>query len=86
MRLQTQNAGGYVYRGAIDCLAKTVRHERIAGLYKGVASPILGIGLCNAILFTANGQFRRILNVSETGNLPIGRFISFFFPSLLMIE
>lgn len=72
VRLQTQRATGeagtMIYRGAIDCLMKTIRHETVAGLYKGVTSPILGIGFCNAILFTANGQFRKLLSITDTNS------------------
>ncbi|KAF9570568.1 hypothetical protein EC968_001687 [Mortierella alpina] len=31
-----------------------------AGLYKGVTSPLMGIGICNAVMFAANGTFRRM--------------------------
>ena len=31
------------------------------GLYRGVLSPLLGIGLCNAVLFSANSVFRESL-------------------------
>lgn len=30
-------------------------------MYKGVGSPLLGIGVCNAVMFSANGFFRRLL-------------------------
>jgi solute carrier family 25 carnitine/acylcarnitine transporter 20/29 len=34
---------------------------QVLGLYKGVMSPLIGIGLCNAVLFSANGVFREVL-------------------------
>ena len=54
VRLQTQNGQ---YRNAVDCLIKTLKHERVSGLYKGVASPLLGVGLwygeCRVRLLTS---------------------------------
>lgn len=70
VRLQTSNN----YKGAIDCLAKTVRSETVLGLYKGVTSPLIGIGFCNAVLFSANGTFRAVLhNEERERQLGLGR-------------
>ncbi|KAL1920319.1 uncharacterized protein VTP21DRAFT_1465 [Calcarisporiella thermophila] len=60
VRLQTQ-PDPPKYKGAIDCVKVTLKEEGPRGLYKGVASPLMGIGICNAILFSANGNFRRLL-------------------------
>jgi len=38
-----------------------VREEGFRGLYKGATSPLMGSGLCNAVLFSTNGFFRRML-------------------------
>ncbi|KAJ1974424.1 hypothetical protein H4R33_006819 [Dimargaris cristalligena] len=32
-----------------------------SALFKGVTSPLAGIGICNAVVFTANGYFRKLL-------------------------
>ncbi|KAG0251896.1 hypothetical protein DFQ27_008440 [Actinomortierella ambigua] len=60
VRLQTQ-PNPPKYHGAMDCLRQTLKEEGPAGLYRGVTSPLMGIGICNAVLFAANGNFRRIL-------------------------
>ncbi|KAF9178286.1 hypothetical protein BGZ50_007845 [Haplosporangium sp. Z 11] len=60
VRLQTQ-PNPPKYSGAMDCLRVTLKEEGPAGLYKGVTSPLMGIGICNAIMFAANGTFRRML-------------------------
>ncbi|KAG0283684.1 hypothetical protein BGZ96_011916 [Linnemannia gamsii] len=58
VRLQTQ-PNPPKYKGAMDCLRMTIKEEGPAGLYKGVTSPLMGIGICNAVMFAANGTFRR---------------------------
>ena len=40
----------------IDCAAKTLRWEGLSGLYKGVASPLVGQMLFRAVLFGAYSQ------------------------------
>lgn len=43
-------------------------------MYKGVASPLIGIGFCNAVLFSANGTFRQIFrNEDEELQLPLSK-------------
>ncbi|KAF9385895.1 hypothetical protein CPC16_007793 [Podila verticillata] len=60
VRLQTQS-NPPKYSGAMDCLRVTLKEEGPAGLYRGVTSPLMGIGICNAVMFAANGHFRRML-------------------------
>ncbi|KAF8961776.1 hypothetical protein BGZ46_001296 [Entomortierella lignicola] len=60
VRLQTQ-PNPPKYSGAMDCLRVTLKEEGPSGLYKGVTSPLMGIGICNAVMFAANGTFRRML-------------------------
>lgn len=59
VRLQTQ-PDPPKYRNAFDCFKTIVREEGFRGLYKGVNSPLMGVGVCNAILFSTNGHFRRM--------------------------
>ncbi|OMJ10809.1 Mitochondrial substrate carrier family protein S [Smittium culicis] len=64
VRLQTNSS----YSGAMQCLTQTLKNEGISGLYRGVASPLAGIGFCNAVLFTANNEFRNLmLSVRRNG-------------------
>lgn len=39
------------------------------GLYRGVASPLAGIGLCNAVVFMCNGEFRRMLQGGDANKV-----------------
>ena len=64
VRLQTQPDPPR-FRNASDCVRVTLKEEGFSGLYKGVTSPLAGIGICNAVLFTANGFFRRVLRGEE---------------------
>eukprot|EP01006_Ploeotia_vitrea_P034468 TRINITY_DN65758_c5_g1_i2.p2 TRINITY_DN65758_c5_g1~~TRINITY_DN65758_c5_g1_i2.p2 ORF type:complete len:249 (-),score=120.18 TRINITY_DN65758_c5_g1_i2:163-909(-) len=45
----------------MDCARKTVQKEGLGGLYKGVASPLAGQALFNAVQFFAYGQAQRLM-------------------------
>ncbi|KAF6334290.1 solute carrier family 25 member 45 [Rhinolophus ferrumequinum] len=47
VRLQTQNT----YRGIVDCMVKTYRHESLLGFFKGMSFPIASIAVVNSVLF-----------------------------------
>ncbi|KAI9023270.1 mitochondrial carrier domain-containing protein [Hyaloraphidium curvatum] len=55
VRLQTSTR----YKGGWDCFKATVRDEGFLGLYKGIYSPLMGNGFCNAVIFGVNGHCRR---------------------------
>ncbi|OBZ88360.1 Mitochondrial substrate carrier family protein S [Choanephora cucurbitarum] len=46
------------FKGAWDCTVQTVRKEGFLALYKGMASPLIGIGAVNALLFAANSSIK----------------------------
>ncbi|RCI01803.1 hypothetical protein CU098_008932 [Rhizopus stolonifer] len=46
------------FKGAWDCTVQTVQKEGFFALYKGMASPIIGIGAVNALLFAANSSIK----------------------------
>ncbi|PVU99621.1 hypothetical protein BB559_000534 [Furculomyces boomerangus] len=75
VRMQTQPTPP-IYKNTIHCLQTTIKNEGLAGLYKGVASPMMGIGFCNAVVFAANGEFRKYL--SEFRGLRSGDDLSLF--------
>ncbi|RKP10217.1 mitochondrial carrier domain-containing protein [Thamnocephalis sphaerospora] len=66
VRLQTQ-PNPPLFRGPLDCVRKTVTREGVRGLFKGVYSPLMGIGICNATLFSTNENFRRLLQAGDPG-------------------
>jgi len=54
VRLQTMPSGGGqapLYQGAWDCAKKTVTKEGVKGLYKGMATPIVGVAPLYALCF-----------------------------------
>lgn len=55
VRLQTQS-GTLIYRGVWHCLTSIVKNESPQGLFKGMSSPLLGLGLINAIVFGVQAQ------------------------------
>ena len=53
VRLQTQSMTNPTYSSLSDCFRKTVSKEGLAGLYKGVSSPLAGQMAFRATLFTS---------------------------------
>ncbi|KAJ3073564.1 Mitochondrial carrier protein ymc2 [Podochytrium sp. JEL0797] len=50
VRLQTQPDQ---YSSMVDCVKKTVKNEGFKGFYKGALTPLIGIGACVSIQFSA---------------------------------
>eukprot|EP00033_Pygsuia_biforma_P002882 GCRY01003179.1.p1 GENE.GCRY01003179.1~~GCRY01003179.1.p1 ORF type:complete len:316 (-),score=31.43 GCRY01003179.1:302-1249(-) len=61
VRMQTQSSVNPLYRSMGDCFRQMVRVEGPFSLYKGVASPIVGLGLVNSCTFTSYHFARRQL-------------------------
>ncbi|ORX49735.1 mitochondrial carrier, partial [Piromyces finnis] len=57
VNLQTQSH----YKGAMHCVKSIAKNEGFNGFYKGVKSPLVGIGFANSLMFVANGYFKRII-------------------------
>ncbi|KAJ2738729.1 hypothetical protein GGI20_006228 [Coemansia sp. BCRC 34301] len=57
--------GGSDFSGPMDCLVRTARNEGIRGLYKGMASPLVGCAAINSLLFSAYSYGKTI----QTGSL-----------------
>ncbi|KAI5932962.1 Solute carrier family 25 member 45 [Manis javanica] len=47
VRLQTQTS----YRGIVDCVVRTYRHESLLGFFKGMSFPIVSRAVVNSIVF-----------------------------------
>ncbi|XP_072290858.1 mitochondrial glutamate carrier 1 [Eucyclogobius newberryi] len=67
-RLQNQQAV-QVYKGMLDCLAKTIRSEGYFGCYRGAAVNLTLVTPEKAIKLAANDVFRQKL--SKDGKLPL---------------
>ncbi|EGC38719.1 hypothetical protein DICPUDRAFT_75670 [Dictyostelium purpureum] len=75
VRLQTQPVGNPIYSGTMDCLRKTIQQEGFMGLYKGVASPLVGLSIMNSVMFLAYGQAKTVIqSLDPTKQLSIGGF------------
>ncbi|KAI9285864.1 mitochondrial carrier domain-containing protein [Umbelopsis sp. AD052] len=59
------------FNGAMDCAVQTIKNEGFFALYKGMASPLVGIGAVNALLFAANTECRRLLQSYPGEQLPL---------------
>jgi len=51
-----------MFKGPLDILVQTVRKEGFFALYKGMASPLIGIAGVNSLLFASYGLSRRIIS------------------------
>ncbi|XP_005095774.2 calcium-binding mitochondrial carrier protein Aralar2 [Aplysia californica] len=73
-RLQNQRTGSYVgelmYKNSFDCAKKVIRHEGVAGLYRGLAPQLVGVAPEKAIKLTMNDLMRDKL-VQKDGTLPL---------------
>jgi solute carrier family 25 (mitochondrial carnitine/acylcarnitine transporter), member 20/29 len=63
--LQTQDPKNPKFNGALDCIKQTLRNEGPRGFFKGMSSPIAGVGGLNAVLFGAYGFATRSLSDSN---------------------
>ncbi|CAG8654495.1 9270_t:CDS:2, partial [Acaulospora colombiana] len=68
VRLQLENTR---FKGPVDCLMQTVKQEGFLALYKGMASPLVGIGAVNALLFAAYSRFKSIQATTFDEQLPL---------------
>ncbi|KAJ1907931.1 hypothetical protein LPJ81_000425 [Coemansia sp. IMI 209127] len=67
VKVRMQIEGSSVFKGPMDCLAKTIRNEGVLGLYKGMSSPLVGIAAVNSLLFWAYSYVKTF----QTGSLTI---------------
>lgn len=73
VRLQTQPmpkpGEAPQFKGVIDCAAKTIRHEGVRGLFKGMVSPLMGVPPIYAVVFGVYGSTKRLMG--ETADTPL---------------
>ncbi|XP_017120648.1 mitochondrial basic amino acids transporter isoform X1 [Drosophila elegans] len=60
VHLQTDNPRNPKYKGTFHCFRTIVQKESFRGLYRGITSPMGGIGLVNAIVFGVYGNVQRL--------------------------
>lgn len=59
VHLQTQDPKNPKYKGTWHCMRTIVAKDRVSGLYRGITSPMGGIGFVNAIVFGVYGNVQR---------------------------
>ncbi|QUC23238.1 uncharacterized protein UV8b_07479 [Ustilaginoidea virens] len=59
VRLQTTTKGRF--RGPLECVTQTLRHEGVRGLYKGATPPLVGWMLMDSIMLGSLSVYRRLL-------------------------
>ncbi|KAI0715851.1 mitochondrial carrier [Fomitopsis betulina] len=62
VKTRAQIAPNGMFKGPTDILMQTVRKEGFFALYKGMASPLLGIAGVNSLLFAAYGVSKRLIS------------------------
>ena len=69
VRLQTQpSPPNHIYSGVADCFRKTLQWEGPAGLYKGVAAPLMGQLFFRSALF---GVYAKYLAAAQARGAPL---------------
>ncbi|OJT10636.1 Mitochondrial substrate carrier family protein G [Trametes pubescens] len=62
VKTRAQTAPSSMFKGPMDILTQTLRKEGFFALYKGMASPLVGIAGVNSLLFAAYGVSKRIIS------------------------
>jgi len=62
VKTRAQTAPKGMFKGPMDILVQTVRKEGLFALYKGMASPLLGIAGVNSLLFAAYVASKRVVS------------------------
>ncbi|KAK3814253.1 MAG: mitochondrial carrier domain-containing protein [Benniella sp.] len=65
VRLQSKELSSK-YSGTWNCFSTILKQEKVKGLYKGMASPMVGVALVNALLFGVYGFFMDIQMANPT--------------------
>jgi solute carrier family 25 carnitine/acylcarnitine transporter 20/29 len=61
-----------IYNGAAHCFTVMLREEGYRGFYRGMASPIVGVGFVNAVVFFCNEETKRLI-VTARGYSSVGQ-------------
>ncbi|KIM86826.1 hypothetical protein PILCRDRAFT_816075 [Piloderma croceum F 1598] len=70
IKTRAQIAPKGMFKGPMDILKQTVRKEGFFALYKGMASPLVGIAGVNSLLFASYGISKRIISPFPQLSLP----------------
>ncbi|KAF9218706.1 mitochondrial carrier [Gyrodon lividus] len=62
IKTRAQTAPKGLFKGPMDILVRTLRKEGFFALYKGMASPLLGIAGVNSLLFASYAASKRVIS------------------------
>ncbi|XP_046738832.1 mitochondrial basic amino acids transporter [Diprion similis] len=65
VHIQTQDFRNPKYTGTWNCFRTIVARDSVAGLYRGMSSPMVGVAFVNAIVFGVYGNTQRQLSQPE---------------------
>ena len=61
VKVRLQTLGGTKYKGLMDCVTQTLKHEGIGGMFRGVTPPVMNSFALNAIAFGGYESGKRLL-------------------------
>ncbi|KDE04242.1 hypothetical protein, variant [Microbotryum lychnidis-dioicae p1A1 Lamole] len=70
IKTRAQTAPRAAFKGPLDIAVQTIKKEGILALYKGMASPLIGVAGVNSLLFGANQQARKLVSPYPDLSLP----------------
>lgn len=70
IKTRAQIASKEMFKGPMDILVRTIRTEGLLALYKGMASPLIGIAGVNSLLFASYATSKRIVSPFPQLTLP----------------
>lgn len=70
VKTRAQIAPKGMFKGPMDILVRTIRTEGFFALYKGMASPLIGIAGVNSLLFASYATSKRIISPFPQLTLP----------------
>ncbi|KAI6121257.1 mitochondrial carrier [Pisolithus sp. B1] len=70
IKTRAQIASKEMFKGPMDILVRTIRTEGFFALYKGMASPLIGIAGVNSLLFASYATSKRIISPFPQLTLP----------------
>lgn len=70
VKTRAQIAPKGMFKGPVDILVRTIRTEGFFALYKGMASPLIGIAGVNSLLFASYATSKRIISPFPQLTLP----------------
>ncbi|XP_014216234.1 mitochondrial basic amino acids transporter-like [Copidosoma floridanum] len=68
VHIQTQDHRNPKYRGTWHCFRTLLAQHSVAGLYRGMSSPMAGVAFINAVVFGIYGQSRKYLEQQQRQN------------------